>query len=124
VGEDPRPSFATLTHARLRASQGDVRGALRILQVILDVQPEHAEARGLLEALKSRVAVIHAEPAEESPEPVVAATTSELSGGFRDALGGGASSTPVARLSRWLERIQRNRMEADHVRQDPGPRAE
>ena len=41
---EPGDSFATLTHARLRAAQGDVRGAARILRVILEVQPAHREA--------------------------------------------------------------------------------
>jgi hypothetical protein len=109
VSVEPGPSFATLTHARLRAAQGDIRGAMRILQVVLEVQPDHTEARELLDALKGRAAVIHSEPTEGRPDAVVPATTNELARRFRTALGGTSVSTAVARLSRWRERIDRNR---------------
>jgi hypothetical protein len=77
-------SFATLTHARLRASQGDVAGAVRILRVILSVQPDHEDARALLAGLEDRVTVRHREPDDKS----------------------GAA---VRVLSGWLARVQRNR---------------
>jgi len=51
---DSAGSFATLTHARLRASQGDLAGSARILQVILETQPGHHEARRLLETVRDR----------------------------------------------------------------------
>ena len=37
VNADSGGSFATLTHARLRAAQVDVQGAVRILRVSLEV---------------------------------------------------------------------------------------
>jgi len=101
--------FATLTHAKLRAAQGDVGGAARILRVILEVQPEHREARGLLGEIEGRAAVVHKEPAEDPAEAVLPATTEGLSRRFRDALEGPGASAPVVRLRLWLERIRRNR---------------
>jgi len=77
-------SFATLTHARLRASQGDVSGAVRILRVILSVQPDHDEARAMLASLEDRVTVVRREP-----DDPIAAT--------------------VRVLSEWLARTKRNR---------------
>lgn len=74
-------SFATLTHARLRAEQGDVAGAARILRVILAVQPGHREARALLGELESG--------------PM---------GSPNDA-----ASIRIRRLSSWLLMLQRNR---------------
>lgn len=39
--------LATVTHARLRAAQGDVPGALRVLETILARRPQDAPAREL-----------------------------------------------------------------------------
>ena len=109
VNADSGRSFATLTHARLRAAQGDVGGAVRILRVILEVQPEHHEARRLLGEIEGRVAVVHKEPAEDSAAAVMPATAGGLARRFRDALGGRGSSARVERLSLWLEGMRRNR---------------
>ncbi len=111
----PGGSFATLTHARLRVAQGDVGGAARILRVILEVQPEHDEARQLLTEIEDRVAVFHKEPEPTAAEPVRAAMAEDLTPRFRDALGARGRSPRVERLFRWLERTQRNRG-ARHVR--------
>jgi len=108
-------SFATLTHARLRAAQGDVGGAARILRVILEVQPAHREARELLDEITGRVAVVHAEPAEEPAVAVVPANAGDLARHFRHALGENRRSARMERLSLWLARTQRNRG-ARHVR--------
>ena len=108
-------SFATLTHARLRAAQGDVDGAVRILRVILDVQPGHDEARALLAEIEDRVGVVHKEPTEDLAEAVMPATAQGLTRRFRDALGGSGRSARIERLFLWLERTQRNRG-ARHVR--------
>lgn len=105
--------FATLTHARLRAAQGDVRGAARILCVILEVQPGHEEARRLLAEIEDRVAVVHKEPAEDQAEAVMAATASGLTKRFRDTLGARRRSARVERLLVWLERTHRNREKRD-----------
>jgi uncharacterized protein HemY len=80
-------AFATLTHARLRAAQGDVEGALRTLRVILAVQPAHRDAQGLVDELASRAV-------ERQRKPPAAA---------------------VAQLTSWLARVERNRG-PQHVR--------
>jgi len=115
MGAESGGSFATLTHARLRAAQGDVGGAARILRVILEVQPEHREARELLDEITGRVPVVHTEPAEERASAVVPANAGELAQRFREALGDDGRSARLERLSLWLARTQRNRG-ARHVR--------
>ena len=102
-------SFATLTHARLRASQGDIASALRILRGILEVQPGHHEARALLAAIENRPAVVHTEPLEAAAEPVKPATAEGLSLRFREAFGVRRSGASIRRLSSWLERLNRHR---------------
>ena len=109
MSADSGGSFATLTHARLRAAQGDVDGAVRILRVILDVQSGHDEARALLAEIEDRVAVVHKEPTEDSAEAVMPATADDLTRRFRDALRTRGRSARVERLFLWLERAQRNR---------------
>ena len=47
-------SFETLTHARLRAGQGDVSGAVRILRVVLKAEPGNGEAALLMAELQGR----------------------------------------------------------------------
>ena len=115
MSAEPGGSFATLTHARLRVSQGDVGGAMRILRVILEVQPEHSEAHTLLDQLEGRVAVAHTEPAEESTPAAEPAMADDLKRRFRDALGERRRSARGERLFVWLARVQRNRG-ARHVR--------
>lgn len=104
-------AFATLTHARLRAGQGDVAGALRILRVILDVQPEHDEARRMLAELQDRVEVVHREPDEAPPDTVRPASVRELAGRFREAIRTDPPRSAPERLDAWLKRAQRNRGE-------------
>jgi uncharacterized protein HemY len=43
--------IATVTHARVRASQGDVQGALRVLHGVLAVSPGDEEALRLRDEL-------------------------------------------------------------------------
>lgn len=104
--DEPGGSFATLTHARLRAAQGDVGGALRILRVILAAQPDHREARLLLGELDGRVAITYREHRDAEPHPARAAGVAELHARFRTALVGAEG---VARLRSWLERVRANR---------------
>ena len=111
-------SFATLTHARLRAAQGDVSGAVRILRVILGVEPGHEEARRLLDELQGRPNRIAVEPQAPPLAERATARASELAGRFREAIGGAAppdSETRRDRLSRWLVRAVALRGER-HVR--------
>ena len=106
---EPEGSFATLTHARVRIDQGDVAGALRILRMILEVQPSHDEARRLLTEIKHRAATSHEEREEPAPEAVTAATTHGLSRRFREVLAGDPRKVRIDRLRSWLERTQRRR---------------
>lgn len=112
---DPGASFATLTHAKLRAAQGDVAGAARILRVILQVQPGHDEASAFLAEIENRIAVAHTEPLEVASEAVTPATAGDLTLRFREALDPRRPSGRVRRLALWLERAQRTRG-ARHVR--------
>lgn len=107
--------FATLTHAKLRAAQGDVVGAVRILRVILEVQPGHDEARRFLAEIENRLPVAHTEPHEVAAEAVTAAKAADLTLRFRNALDTRRPSLRIRRLSSWLERIQSTRGER-HVR--------
>jgi len=115
LSADSGASFATLTHAKLRGAQGDVRGAVRILHVILEVQPGHHEARGFLAEIENRLAVTHTEPSEVAAEAIMPATVGDLTSRFRDALDTRRPSQRIRRLSSWLERTHRNRG-ARHVR--------
>jgi len=81
----------TVTHARLRARQGDLPTARRILASILEVSPGHPGARALLEEIGGRA----------SGEPR----------GTGDGEAGGEDDDGrriVEHLSRWLDRIKRN----------------
>ena len=109
MSADSVESFATLTHARLRASQGDVAGAARILRDILEFQPDHAEARELLVQIENRVDVVRRVAKEDAPTPVSPATAGDLRAQFRGALSGPGEDLGVERLSEWLERVLRNR---------------
>jgi hypothetical protein len=54
AGADGPDALATLTHARLRAEQGDVRGARRLLRAIVARRPDDERARELLARLGDR----------------------------------------------------------------------
>ena len=115
MSESSGGSFATLTHARLRVAQGDIGGAVRILRVILDVQPEHGDARTRLAEIENRVSVAHREPGPPKADPVSPSTAGELKNRFRAALGGERRSTVVLLLRKWLAGVQ-SRRGARHVR--------
>lgn len=115
MSADSVESFATLTHARLRASQGDIAGAARILRDILEIQPDHAGARELLVQIEHHVDVVRKVAEEDAPAPVSPATAGDLRLQFRGALSGRVEDLAVGRLSHWLERVKRNRGDR-HVR--------
>jgi hypothetical protein len=97
-----------VTHARLRARQGDLRSARRILRTILAADPAHAGARRLLDEIGGRPDAPADEPREESVEAPRAATASELRGRFREALAAPertAARRTIARLTALLGRI-------------------
>ena len=99
-----------MTHARIRASQGDVAGARRVLAGILARTPDDVEARALLLELEGKAGRrAHAEPAERLSLPE-AADARTLADRFRRSLG---PARPVAdvsgrvrRLEAWLTRIR------------------
>jgi len=91
----------TLTHARLRAAQGDRSRARQILDEILRRSPDDAEAAALLHSLSGRSdRPRQAERAEAVPERRAAACDG-LAPDFRRAL------APAARRSGRLRRIER-----------------
>ena len=98
-----RDPLETVTHARLRAGQGDVRGARRILTRVLSRHPGDRAAQELLGELDGRR---HVERSARA-EPVEARAT-DLADRFRAALGG-ATEERAARLRRWLHRIETGR---------------
>jgi hypothetical protein len=110
-GHDPDSPLTTLTHARLRALQGDVSAARRILTAILDQSPEDGEARALLAELAGRGSRPGAaevdEPAEPAPER---GDPREMAARFRRVMMGrhAAPARVVRHLERWLETVQRN----------------
>ncbi len=104
-------SFVTLTHARLRATQGDVAGAARILRAILELRPGCGEARELLAGIEDRVEIAHKEPVENPAEAVRPATAQDLVWRFREALTGRGCRARDVPLSLWLQRARRNRGE-------------
>jgi hypothetical protein len=100
----------TLTHARIRARQGDLAGARRVLGAILERWPDNADARALLDELRGRAgseAVPERDDALTLPEAAEAAALAER---FRRSLGRrdrdpGATGR-VRRLEVWLRRIR------------------
>ena len=96
------PLLPTVTHARLRARQGDARGARRILRTILAADPGDPGARALLEEIGGRLDTPASEPLESTAEPPRAASAQELRDRFRTAL------APVDRTAarRTIERLE------------------
>jgi hypothetical protein len=97
----------TLTHARLRAGQGDLRGACRILSAIVDRDPADDEAARFLAELDGRPSGDYREPEETQPPPPRPASAVELAGGFKRALTSAQRDLRIERLERWLQRIRR-----------------
>lgn len=103
--------LTTVTHARLRAGQGDVVAARRILTAILDHSPEDDEARTLLAELAGRSsrpgAVEVAEVAERAPER---GEPGEMAARVRRVMNGRqvGPERVVRQLEQWLETVQRN----------------
>jgi anthranilate phosphoribosyltransferase len=103
--------LTTLTHARLRALQGDVVAARRILSEILRGRPEDVEAQALLAALSGR----GPQPVHENlPEPDADApergSPREMAARFKRVLNGRRADPDrvLRQLEGWLERVRRN----------------
>ncbi len=103
---DP-PHPRTLTHARLRRAHGDTRGAIAILEALIDEGEEGAELRQLYLALRGDKQRPHFEPelaSEEAPHPAGLDVLTEV---FRRELDPRATDQSVRRLERWLMRVRR-----------------
>ncbi len=100
--------IATVTHARLRAEQGDLPGARRILREVLRYSPADADALHLLEQCLGRPARPRSEPDEEVPIPPQSSTVDALRDEFRVALDPSLAlrRRKADRLRAWLDRIQ------------------
>jgi hypothetical protein len=96
-----------VTHARLRAAQGDLGGARRILGAILEREPGHAAALELLARLAGVDRPPAAEPEEPAAAPPAPGDAAALAERFRHRLGlGPAPRNPrAARLEQWLRRV-------------------
>jgi len=99
----------TTTHAKLRAAQGDVATARRILQAILAERPGDEEAAALLATLAPAADAGYSEPKDEPLAPPEPARGDELSARFREALAAGppieATGGLRTRLEDFLRRI-------------------
>jgi len=100
------PPFTTVTHARLRALQGDRAGAAELLQAILEQDPANDEARWLLASLGRPAAPpspAAADDAEPRREPAAAGALGSM---FRARLEAAPPAAARAqRLRLWLRRI-------------------
>jgi len=100
----------TLTHARIRAGQGDLAGARRVLRAILERSPNDAEAQALLEHLSGRSGRDATPERVESVPAPEAADARSLAEEFRRSLGSRHRESDVTgrvrRLEVWLARIR------------------
>jgi hypothetical protein len=106
----------TLTHARIRAGQGDVKGARRVLTAILQRSPDHIEARALLEELEGKTGAEAMPEREELLADPKATDERRLAERFRRSLGR-RERVPdvrgrVRRLEAWLTRIRGRDLES------------
>ena len=99
----------TLTHARLRARQGDLRTARRIVREILAAEPDNPAARKLLDSWSGRAGREVAAEVQSELAPRAVADAAQLASRFRAALGSQRSVTArkIDRLERWRSQIRR-----------------
>lgn len=106
----------TITHARIRAKQGDVAGARRVLEGMLARTPDDGEARALLRELEGRAGrQARVEPVEQLGVPE-ATDARALADRFRQSLGTAKPITNVSgrvrRLEAWLTKIRGQDLDA------------
>ncbi len=102
------PHPRTLTHARLRRAQGDARGAIAILEALIDAGREDPELVELYLALGGDEQRPHSEPQPEplaSPSP---AAIDALRDRFRRGLSRPDNTASIRRLEGWLARVRRD----------------
>ncbi len=101
------PHLPTLTHARLRRAQGDTRGAIAILETLIDDGEEGEELQQLYLALGGDKQRPHFEPVLTPEEARHPAGLDALTEEFRRELDPEAGEASVRRLERWLTRVRR-----------------
>ena len=104
--------FSTLTHARIRAGQGDRSGARRIVRDVLKREPWNREARDYFDQLAGQDRLRPAETPEPVQQPPQTATAEELGARFREVLDSGPD-VRIQRLNSWLGRISEHQGEDD-----------
>ena len=107
-------AFTTMTHARLRADQGDVAGATHLLQAILAVEPNHREALALAARLGAQPGIRHAEPEDPELAAPRPARARDLAASFRASFGRpktSSSARKALRLRAWLDGVALRRGE-------------
>jgi hypothetical protein len=106
----------TITHARLRASQGDIERARGILRALLAERPHDAEALGLLERLECEAEAAELPPVEDRPDGPQPADAAGLRDRFRQLLGGAEDSRrreAIRRLESMARKVERLRKGSD-----------
>lgn len=107
--ESPPGSLATLTHARIRAEQGDLSGARKVLRDLLAADPSQEAALALLDEIDGRSDRSGGEDKAEAIPERLEADPANLSASFREALGARPPERRerIARLRNWLETVRR-----------------
>lgn len=105
--------LATVTHAKLRAAQGDVAAARKIARAILEADPDHEEAKALLRSLEGAKDGIAEAEGEEPARAPEAGDLRELTARFREVLSARGGRIPadrvIARFKTLLDRIAEDR---------------
>ncbi len=106
MAEDREP-LLTVTHARLRAAQGDAAGARKILGAILKRSPGRPDALELLRSLSGKPPQSGSEPDEDVSARSDAGDPSDVIARFRSELDGSSPSAAerIRRLEEWLRKV-------------------
>lgn len=108
--DTPDPSGPlTLTHLELRISQGDIRFAQRLLDLLPAEELNSTDRDALQRRLDSLPQRGKRQPAALRLDPPVAAQAGDLGATFRARLSGGISrqARKIAALHRWLRQLDR-----------------
>ena len=96
----------TLTHARLRAAQGDAALARRICRALLELRPGDERAAELLARLDRVADQAPARRSPGGPRATRGASAAELKRQFGRLVGSARAADPrVARLERWARAV-------------------
>lgn len=99
----------TRTHLELRISQGDVRFARRLLDLLPNEELNSADREALQRRLDSLPQSGKKQPTAARLDPPVAAQAGDLGATFRARLSGATSrrDRKIATLNRWLQQLER-----------------